>query len=229
MLSLNTIFPEHYRQDLIALCVNKNIYTQDRLIIHLKCGMHLSVISGSNKTQYNQLLEALPKKIQKEYLEGTINLRKYHTIDYAFNKKDQEVYFVYIMPNDLYKLLVEAGLESYEKFISFIAKGGRLDNIPGIKRFTENELYSFMPEHIRGWYRRIHLLQIQQRFSTVSKKNDCLDNSFLSSLSVRARNVAIANGLFNAKHFKLAFDQKINFTKIKGFGKGLIEEYQKMV
>lgn len=225
MLSLNTNFPEHYRQDLITLCVNKNIFSQDRLIIQLKCGMHLSVITGADKTQYNQLLQALPKKIQKEYLDGTINLRKYHTIDYAFSKKDQEVYFVYFMPNDLYKVLVKAGLESFEKFISFISKGGRLNNLPGAKQNTETDLYSYMPEHIRGWYKRLHLLQIQERFSSVSKKNDSLDPAYLAPLSVRARNMAIAHGLFNEKHFKLAFEQQINFKKMRGFGKGLVEEF----
>lgn len=229
MLSLNTNFPEHYRQDLITLCVNKNIFSQDRLIIQLKCGMHLSVITGADKTQYNQLLQALPKKIQKEYLDGTINLRKYHTIDYAFNKKDQEVYFVYIMPNDLYKVLVEAGLESYEKFVTFISKGGRLNNLPGAKQNTETDLYSFMPEHIRGWYKRVHLLQIQQRFSSVSKKNDSIDVAFLAALSVRARNMAIAHGLYNMKHFDFAFSQQINFKKIRGFGIGLVEEFRSLL
>src|SRR5574343_6535 len=229
MLSLNTNFPEHYRQDLIIVCVNKNIFSQDRLIIQLKRGMHLSVITGSNKTQYNQLLQALPKKIQKEYLDGTINLRKYHTIDYAFNKKDQEVYFVYLMPNDLYKVLVEVGLESFEKFVSFISKGGRLNNLPGAKQNTETDLYSFMPEHIRGWYKRLHLLKMQQRFSSVSKKNDCLDSAYLAPLSVRARNMAIGHGIFNEKHFKLAFEQQINFKKIRGFGKGIAEEFRSIL
>lgn len=225
MLSLNTNFPKHYPQELIMLCVNKNIFSEDRLIIHLKCGMHLSVITGSNKTQYNQLLQALPKKIQKEYLEGAINLRKYHTIDYAFSKKDQEVYFVYLMLNELNKVLVEAGLESFEKFISFISKGGRLNNLPGAKQNTETDLFSYMPEHIRGWYKRLHMLQIQERFSSISKKNDSLDPGYLAPLSVRARNMAIAYGLFNEKHFKLAFEQQINLKKIRGFGKGLVEEF----
>lgn len=133
------------------------------------------------------------------------------------------------MPNELYKILVESGIESYEKFISFISKGARLANIPGAKHNTELELYSYMPEHIRGWYRRTQLLHIEQRFSTISKKHDFLDHSFLSSLSVRARNLAIANGLFNAKHFKLALYQQINFKKVREFGKTIVEEYQKMV
>lgn len=229
MLSINTNFPKHFPQELIILCVNKNIFSEDRLIINLKCGMHLSVITGSNKTQYNQLLQSLPKKIQKEYLDGTINLRKYHTIDYAFNKKDQELYFVYIMPNELYKVLVEAGLESYEKFISFISKGGRINNLPGAKQNTETDLYSYMPEHIRGWYKRLHLLQIQERFSSISKKNDSLDTGYIAPLSVRARNMAIAHGLFNEKHFKLAFEQQINFKKIRGFGKGIVEEFRSIL
>jgi hypothetical protein len=229
MLPINTNFPSHYSEQLIKLCTSINIYSEDRLIIHMKCGMHLIAITGSSKILHDQLLAALPKKIQKDFLEGTLNLKKYTTIDYALSRKDQEIYFTYLMPNELYKILVESGIESYEKFISFISKGARLANIPGAKHNTELELYSYMPEHIRGWYRRTHLLHIEQRFSTVSKKNDYLDHTFLSSLSVRARNMAIAHGLFNAKHFDSAFSQQINFNKIRGFGKGLIKEFRSIL
>lgn len=228
MHQISTNFPEHYSEELIKLCISNNIYSEERLITQMKCGMHLIAITGSNKTLHTKLLHALPKKIQKDFLDGSLNLKKHQTIDYALSRKDQEIYFLHLMQNDTYKTLVEAGIESYEKFISFISKGARLNNLPGAKHNTEMELYSFLPEHIRGWYRRTHLLQIEQRFSNVSKKHDYLDHSFLSSLSVRARNLAIANGLFNAKHFKLAFEQQINFKKVRGFGKGIVEEYQKL-
>lgn len=225
----NINLPQSFSRHTVNLCTSRNIYSVDELILHLKLGKRITQMTGNSKRSYNEILNALPRKIKSDYLNRSIDITQYFSIDYALSRGDEELYFHYKIDSSSKYLFLYHKIDSYKKFMSFLKKKIRIVDLSGAKMHNEMSMFCLMPEYIRGWYNRLHILGLDTPFESVNSKRDKIDHEFLNQLSPRAKNLAINYGLYNQNHLEAAFDHKINLGNLHGIGKTSELEFRQLI
>lgn len=228
MINQEINLPQSFSRNTVKLCTSRNIYSLDTLIRMLKLGKRIKHMTGQSQRSFNEIINALPSKIKSDYLNRSIDITKHYFIDYSLSRGDQELFFQYYLDDQQRNFCLQNGFETYKKFIHFLKKEIRLNNLPGANNYTESKMFSLMPEHIRGWYKRFHILGLKRSFSTLSPESDHIDKSLLYQLSERAQNLAINYGLYNRIHFEEVYANEIVLENFQGIGKGVALEFRKI-
>lgn len=229
MKSIEINLPGTYSRHTIQLCIYANIYSLQDLIESLKLGKQIKSFTRSSKKSYQEIFNSLPLKVQKEYLDGSIVITNTYTIDYALNRGDQEIFYKFCLDKRISNLAEIDKIDSFKKFMLFLKNENRITELKGADSFLEMAMSSLMPEHIRGWYNRFHVLGLKQNFTSVIPEKDSIDYEFLSQLSPRSKNLAINYGLYNWYHFKDAFAKNIELERFPGIGIGVVSEFNQLV
>lgn len=221
--------PKSFSRHTTNLCTGMKIYSLEDLIVYLKLGKRIRNLTRSSKRSYDEIFNALPPKIRRDYLNRSIDIAKHYSIDYALSQGDQELFFQYKIDHSSKYLFAQYQIHSFKEFMTFIKKGNRISDMLGAKNYSETSMFSLMPEHVRGWYVRYHVLEIKQSFSKLHPETDCIDHDFLSALTPRAKNLAFNYGLYNRSHVEAVFRNGINLGSLHGMGKTTVQEFEKLI